>query len=175
MLCLPRDKGQCRPPAPSWCTPRSPQSAGRTKTAIRGIHYMHLHLSELKKNRERPCSPLGSGLLGEIRQLRPSPSTYRGETEVSGGGIHGLLFLFSLKATDKSSCYIHRFCQAHGLLGHRPHLSVSTASYCSHETNSANRRDLKATSLKGGLSSTLLPSCYWKTEMSADSQSQTVT
>lgn len=107
MLCLPRDKGQCRPPAPSWCTPRSPQSAGRTKAAIRGIHYMSLHLSELKKNRERPCSPLGSGLLGEIRQLRPSPSTYRGETEVSGGGIHGLLFLFSLKATDKSSCYIH--------------------------------------------------------------------
>ena len=68
---------------------------------------MSLHLSELKKNWERPCSPLGSGLLGEIRQLRPSPSTYSGETEVSGGGIHSLLFLFSLKAADKSSCYIH--------------------------------------------------------------------
>ena len=68
---------------------------------------MCLHLSELRKNRERPCSPLGSGLLGEIRQLRPSPSTYRGEMEVSGGGIHSLLFLFSLKATDKSSCYIY--------------------------------------------------------------------
>ena len=107
MLCSPRDKGQCRPPAPSWCTPRNPQSAGRTKAAIRGIHHMSLHLSELKKNWERPCSPLGSGLLGEIRQLRPSPSTYSGETEVSGGGIHSLLFLFSLKAADKSSCYIH--------------------------------------------------------------------
>lgn len=107
MLCSPRDKGQCQPPAPSWSTPRSPLSVGRTKAAIRGIHYMCLHLSELRKNRERPCSPLGSGLLGEIRQLRPSPSTYRGEMEVSGGGIHSLLFLFSLKATDKSSCYIH--------------------------------------------------------------------
>ena len=84
MLCSPRDKGQCQPPAPSWCTPRNSQSAGRTKAAIRGIHYMSLHLSELKKNWERPCSPLGSGLLGEIRQLRPSPSTYSGETEVSG-------------------------------------------------------------------------------------------
>ena len=107
MLCSPRDKGQCRPPAPSWCTSRNPQSAGRTKAAIRGIHHMSLHLSELKKNWERPCSPLGSGLLGEIRQLRPSPSTYSGETEVLGGGIHSLLFLFSLKAADKSSCYIH--------------------------------------------------------------------
>ena len=102
MLCSPRDKGQCRPPAPSWSTPRSPQSAGRTKAAIRGIHYMCLHLSELKKNRERPCSPLGSGLLGEIRQLRPSPSTYRGETEVSGGGIHSLLFCFPLKQLTRA-------------------------------------------------------------------------
>lgn len=107
MLCSPRDKGQCRPPAPSWFTPRSPQSAGRTKAAIRGTHYIHLHLSELTKKGERPCSPLGSRLLGKIRQLRPSPSTYRGDTEVSGEGIHGLLFLLSLKATDKSSCYIH--------------------------------------------------------------------
>ena len=77
------------------------------KAAVRGTHYMHLHLSELTKDGERPCSPLGSHLLGKIRQLRPSPSTYRGDTEVSGEGIHSLLFLLFLKATDKSSCYIH--------------------------------------------------------------------
>ena len=68
---------------------------------------MHLHLSELTKNGERPCFPLGSCLLGKIGQLRPSPSTYRGDTEVSGEGTHSLLFLLFLKATDKSSCYIH--------------------------------------------------------------------
>lgn len=98
---------------PVLCIPSRPQSAGRRRAAIRGIHYMPLHLSELIKNRERHWSPLRLLFVGR-NQAAQTLSIYLQEGDWSLRGMipWSSLPCFPLKQmTSVPVTSTHLFCR----------------------------------------------------------------